>query len=324
MRSDLLPPGAESLRGFAKRLLRAGTLLFALGTAAAVRAAEPLPTPTPVPTGLAVLPGFETMTLFGGGTDQIEVTKDSLDYGALHWESSDPSVALVEEHGVVIALKKGECTVTGTDADGSGQTVETAVRVTGDRKKPAVPKSLQGLCYRRKEKFSVAERRSVERIVNGLKQKVSDGTADTGERIACAALGYLGRNYGTRKDHVDCSMLLFWSAYDCGLSVSRRSDWQAEELLPYEVTDGNYRAGDFLFLGAQEGDSCRCDGECTRFRRIHHAAVLLAPYEEGWLVVEASSVLKRVVIRLWDGSPVHAGFDVASVSRPAARSAAER
>ena len=300
------------------RLLGMGLLgaVFFLQTLCA-HAEAPAPSASPVPEGLALMPGFETLVLNGGCSDQIEVTKDGLDYDGMSWVSDDPETALVEGRGVVIALKKGACTVTGTDTDGSGNTVTCTVRVASNRKAPAVPASLKGMCYRRKEKFTPEERRTVEKIVSELAAHVQSGSADCGERLAYAALGYLGRDYGTLKDHVDCSMLLFWAAYDNGLYIPRRSDWQAEAMLRFEAPENGYRAGDYLFLGAQEGDTCRCSGECTRFRRIHHAAVVLCPYDGGWLVAEASSVIHRVVIRWWDGSPVHAGFDVALVARPA-------
>ena len=258
-----------------------------------------------------------SLSLFGGGSDQLDILFGDEEQNGFSFVSSDPETALADAHGVVIALRKGNCTVTCTDPDDPERVVTVPVEVTSDRPKPEIPKSLAGLCYRQKEKISAADRKKIERYVSSLKEKSALGTASEGEKIALAALGYLGHEYGSKNPgRLDCSMLLFFSAFDTGRILPRRSDWQAEALESYAVEPDAVEPGDFLLLAAYEGDSCRCDGPCTRYKRIHHAAVYLGFINGEHWVVEASSRVGKVVIRRWSGENSHAGYELVLIARP--------
>lgn len=63
-----------------------------------------------------------------GETATFEVTKDDEVYPGLTWETSDPSIATIDEDGVLTAKKAGTVTVVATADDGFPTTWEVQVQ----------------------------------------------------------------------------------------------------------------------------------------------------------------------------------------------------
>lgn len=63
-----------------------------------------------------------------GETSTFEVTKDDEVYPGLAWETSDPSIATIDEDGVLTAKKVGTVTVMATADDGFSTTWEVQVQ----------------------------------------------------------------------------------------------------------------------------------------------------------------------------------------------------
>lgn len=63
-----------------------------------------------------------------GETATFEVTKDDEVYPGLTWETSDPSIATIDEDGVLTAKKAGTVTVVATADDGFSTTWEVQVQ----------------------------------------------------------------------------------------------------------------------------------------------------------------------------------------------------
>jgi len=132
------------------------------------------------------------------------------------------------------------------------------------------------------------------------------------------ALRYVGNYYGVREGNIDCSMLLLYACLDNGGFLPRRSDWQAKALESYAVGREDLRTGDFLFFAYPQGEPCSCRTAplCTRHLGVHHAAIYLGESKGTHYVIEASSVVGRVVVRTWDGGDRHAGLKLVLIARP--------
>lgn len=272
----------------------------------------PPTTPTPVPEPPIVL-NMEEGSCYGGGVIQLVAYENPgmREMDDAKWTSSDETVALVESYGVVIGLSEGTAVITaGNEA---GDTASCTVTVTSDRPQPREKIALTSTdCRRGKEKLKSAEVRRIQALADALS---SDAV---GERVALSALRYVGNYYGVREGNIDCSMLLLYACLDNGGFLPRRSDWQAKALTPRTVAREDLQAGDFLFFAYHEGDTCSCRTApiCTRYLGVHHAAIYLGASNGTHYLIEASSVVGRLVVRAWDGGDSHAGLKLVQIARP--------
>lgn len=268
--------------------------------------------PTPVPEPPLVLNMHEG-SVYGGGVIQLAAyeTPGRRKTDDVRWTSSDETVAVVEEYGVVIGLAEGEALITAENA--AGDAAVCRVTITSDRPQPRQSLALTAMnCRRGTTKLGDAE-------IGRIRQLAASLSADAaGERIALSALRYVGNFYGVKEGNIDCSMLLLYACLDNGGLLPRRSDWQAKRLETLEVKKSGLRAGDFLFFAYEEGDECSCRTApiCTRYLGVHHAAVYLGQSRGTHYLIEASSVVGRVVVRAWDGSDRHAGLQLVLCTRP--------
>lgn len=88
------------------------------------------PQPQPVLSEIIINP--QTLSLIVGetGTLEISVLPENAEYGEIRWMSSDESVAIVDENGMVTALAKGTVTVTATE-ESRGVSAVCTVTVSG-------------------------------------------------------------------------------------------------------------------------------------------------------------------------------------------------
>ena len=272
----------------------------------------PLPTNTPEP---AFFLNAAAGEVYGGGAYQLVAYENP---GAsvcpdarVQWESSDERVAIVEEYGVVIGLQTGSAVITATSD--RGDTASFSVTVTSDRPQPKETIVYRGHVYKKKEAMFATFADQVAAYVDTL-----DPTRP-GTKLLLSSLRYVGYNYGVKEGNIDCSMLLLYACLDNGISLPRRSDWQARLLEPHMVAMAELQPGDLMFFAYPEGYNCSCSTRpvCKRYLGVHHAAVYLGEAEGRRYVVEASSAVGRVVVRFWDGSTEHAGLRLVLCARAA-------
>ena len=248
--------------------------------------------------------------IYGGGVCQLVSYSYSEENEVTdtRWSSSDESVAMVDEYGVVVGLKKGKCTI---KAKSNGKKAECEVTVTSKRPQPKSKLSVSKYCYRLKTPLTSDEIKNIKKLYESYSKDKK------GQALALDALRYVGYNYGTKEGNIDCSMLLFYVGLDNGIRLPRRSDWQAESLRKSKVSYKELKPGDFMFFKYKEGIVCSCSTAptCKRYKGIHHAAVYMGEIDGKKYVVEASSKVGRVCVREWDGSGEHAGMDIAVCCR---------
>ncbi len=97
--------------------------------------AEPVPV-----TGVSVSP--ESAEIFMGATTQLTaaVEPENADIKDVSWSSSDESIAIVDENGLVTGIKAGNADITATTKDG-GKTAKAAITVKEDTVKDIVLKT---------------------------------------------------------------------------------------------------------------------------------------------------------------------------------------
>lgn len=71
-------------------------------------------------------------TISVGDTAEFDVTRDGVAYPGITWETSDPSVAIITEDGILTALAAGKVTVFATAEDGFSTTWEVQVEGRSD------------------------------------------------------------------------------------------------------------------------------------------------------------------------------------------------
>ena len=269
------------------------------------------PTPTPKP---AYYLNWSEKEIYGGGVAQLisYSYSDDNEVKTTTWKTSDKKIAIVDEYGVVIGLRKGTVKITATANNGSGKKSTCMITVTSDRPQPKDKVSIEKYCYVGNKKLSESESRKVKKLCDSL------GTEHSGEMIAAAALRYVGYNYGTKEGNIDCSMMALYTCLDRNISISRRADWQAKDLKKYEVKPENLKAGDFMFFAYPENVVCTCSTApmCKRYMRIHHVAVYIGEIDGKKYVAEASSDVGKVCVRRWDGTENHAGMKLVFCGRP--------
>lgn len=273
----------------------------------------PVPLPTPVPTPAFFLNESKAQ-IYGGGICQLVAYHNpgAKESETVRWTSSDESVAIVEEYGVVIGLSVGTAVITADANDGSGNTAACRITVSSDRPQPREQIRLRDLCYQKGKPLPDARADAITAYAEAL------DPARQGDSIARAALRYAGNYYGTKEGNIDCSMLLLYACLDNDLRLPRRSDWQARALEANAVSRDALEPGDMMFFAyhAEDECSCRTAPRCTRYLGVHHAAVYLGKVDGKHYVVEASSAIGRVVVRQWDGSGSHAGLKLVLCARP--------
>ena len=276
-------------------------------------AAQITPDPDATPKPAFYLNHSET-EIYGGGVCQLVsyCYSDDNECATTTWKSSDKSVAMIDEYGVVVGLKKGTATITAKANDGTKNRAVCQIRVTSDRPQPNRKINIKNCLYSG-TKLTRENADDLQKYIDSL-----DETRHTGEAIVLSALRYTGRYYGTKEGNIDCSMLLFYTGLDNRITLPRRSDWQAEALKKYEVKYTELKPGDFMFFAYKPGIVCTCSTapHCKRYLGIHHAAVYLGKVDGVNYIVEASSKVGRVCVREWDGNSDHAGMDIVFCGRP--------
>lgn len=74
-------------------------------------------------TSITINKSYMNLMVGNRGTLKVTVEPSNATYKTLKWSSSDPSVAIVDDKGVVTALKEGKTTITAEAQDNSGQKV---------------------------------------------------------------------------------------------------------------------------------------------------------------------------------------------------------
>lgn len=270
------------------------------------------PTPTPDPPFYL---NVTESTIYGGGVCQLVAYENpgAMECRTVRWRSENEDVAIVEAYGVVIGLAPGTARIIAEANNGSGETAVCNVTVTSARPAPNETPALSGNCYEKEERL----RTSAEKRIRSMAKTLDRSTA--GGCIAAAALGYVGTPYGTKEGNIDCSMLLLYACLDNGLRLPRRSDWQAAAMESRAIALHAVQPGDLLFFAYPEETECTCKTAplCTRHLGVHHSAVYLGEANGVKYVVEASSRIGKVIVRVWGGTERHAGMRLVLAARPA-------
>lgn len=219
----------------------------------------------------------------------------------LLWTSSDPAVAQVDDQGVVTALQKGSAKITAAIEDG---TAKASCKVTVKKRnvKP-IQATIEGNVY---DGSYYRVSGGTEEAVRKYCERLGDGR---GEKIARTAVEKLGTSYDT----MDCSQLAQYAYKANGISISRTSGSQAEDMAKYEREDGKPRVGDLIFLSFPSWRSCSCGGPCRRYRQVHHTALYLGNINGADYVVDSSSYFGNVIIRSYSGSTI-AGMNIVFIA----------
>ncbi|HXI20662.1 MAG TPA: Ig-like domain-containing protein [Gemmatimonadales bacterium] len=109
----------------------------ALAAALLLAACNGSPTAPPNQVQVAVTP--DSISLFIGNTDQLTAQVSGGGASTFTWASADPSVAKVDQQGVVTAVAKGKTTITATTTSGGTSRQGTAVVLVLDPSGSACP-----------------------------------------------------------------------------------------------------------------------------------------------------------------------------------------
>lgn len=233
--------------------------------------------------------------------------------GHLLWASSNSEIASVDQNGKVIGLKPGKVTITAKAMDNSGKKATCTVTVTSVAPvKITVPKfdrtkiALSGNVYLRYGRQSEVEENAIAAFVDTL------DSHNKGDRLALAALMFVGTPYGTGGGQLDCSLLTQTVYSSEGITLRRTSDGQCSQTVDKHIDISQLRTGDLAFFSKYPEDKCSCGSTCRRYRMVHHVALYLGNINGKHYFIEASSMIGKVVIREWNYTMKHADMDVDS------------
>jgi len=237
------------------------------------------------------------LSVTGGETFLLKATvmPEDATIKAITWQSSDTSVVRVDENGLVTGYGKGEAKVSAVAADGSGVIGICKVKVTsnakilenGEAKDPV----FYGNVYDLYSLLGSDEEQSLRAYYNTLGK-------DRAARILKKALEYAGVGYA----YVDCSKLTKIAYRAGGYNIPRISDDQAYALRSRTVDRSKLRPGDLIFFKKQPNEFCSCGAVCRRYGEIHHVGIYFGFVDGSHYIIDASSVIGKIVIRKWDGS----------------------
>lgn len=237
------------------------------------------------------------LSLNGGETFLLKATvmPEDATKKAITWQSSDASIARVDENGLVIGYKKGEAKISAVAADGSGVIGICKVKVTsnakilenGEAKDPVFYSNVYDLY----SQLGSDEEQSLRAYYSALGK-------DRASRIIKKALEYAGVGYM----YVDCSKLTKIAYRAGGYSIPRISDDQAYALRSRTVDRSKLRPGDLIFFKKLPNEFCSCGAVCRRYGEIHHVGIYYGYVDGSHYIIDASSVIGKIVIRKWDGS----------------------
>lgn len=233
----------------------------------------------------------------------VTVLPDNAFNKAVTFESSNPSVAEVDELGTITAWKKGSCKIKVMAQDGSREYASCSVTVTSSplvKVDPAGNKFVgveyRGNVYDLYTPLGAGEEALVKAHIESLGNS-------TGEKIVKRAAEYLGLSYA----EFDCSQLVEQVFRDCGKSMKGTSAAQAYRCRGSQVKREKLRPGDLIFFRHPDGVPCGCSGDtCHRYMGVHHVGIYAGSYGATHYIIDASSTLGKVVIRRWDLSDNYA------------------
>jgi uncharacterized protein YjdB len=237
------------------------------------------------------------LSVAGGETFLLKATvmPEDATIKAITWQSSDTSVVRVDENGLVTGYGKGEAKVSAVAADGTGVIGICKVKVTsnakilenGEAKDPV----FYGNVYDLYSLLGSDEEQSLRAYYSTLGK-------DRAARILRKALEYAGVGYA----YVDCSKLTKIAYRAGGYTIPRISDDQAYALRSRTVDRSMLRPGDLIFFKKQPNEFCSCGAVCRRYGEIHHVGIYFGFVDGSHYIIDASSVIGKIVIRKWDGS----------------------
>lgn len=236
------------------------------------------------------------LSLEGGQTYQLNpsFTPANATSKEIKWQSSNPTVVTVDESGLVTARKKGTAKVYAVAADGSRVTAQCTVKAlsnalileSGEAKDPI----FYGNVYDLYSPLGA----DVEQLLRAYYNTLGK---DRAARILKKALEYAGVGYA----YVDCSRLTKTAYKAGGYNIPRVSDDQAYALRNRAVERSELKPGDLIFFKKLPEELCSCGARCRRYLEIHHVGIYFG-YVDGYhYIIDASSVIGKIVIRRWDG-----------------------
>ncbi len=219
------------------------------------------------------------------------------------WSSSNKKVATVDENGVVTAVKRGKAYIYAR-ANGGGSKTRARVRITvvSAPKSPAEPTPVKtdpsnsdgvnysGNVYDLYTQLGAGEEEAVRAYINTLGKS-------RGERIVKTAMKYIGTPY----EDLDCSTFTRTVYAKYKYKIGRLSDVQAKNCRKYEIAKADIRPGDLVFFRENDGVKCKCStASCWRYRQIHHVGIYIGDINGMGYIVDASSVVGKIVVRRWN------------------------
>jgi uncharacterized protein YraI len=230
--------------------------------------------------------------------DTLHLSASSSGGTIVSWVSSKESIASVDKNGTVKALAAGTAVITVTDSE--GEFAQCSVTVNSGVCIPNSVPVITGNVYSKMTMLSKQYEDDITNYVNTLnKNKKRD-------RILMAAFRFAGIPYSS----ADCSSVSKYVYGTEGYSFSRTSAGQANQFSTYETDIDSIAPGDLVFFKNLEGERCSCGKTCTRFRQIHHVAIYAGCINGNHYFIEASSVIGKCVVRMWDHSSFHADMQI--------------
>ncbi len=247
----------------------------------------------------------EKITLYASklslnGGDSYLLNATVLPTNAAHkdvkWQSSDPTVVSVDDNGVAKGHLKGTVKVYAVATDGSQVVGMCSIKVISDAAvqengEPAEDPIFSGNVY----KLYTPLGADVEQVLRAYYNTLGTGR---NVRIIKKALEYAGVAYA----YVDCSKLTKIAYKAGGYTIPRVSDDQAYALRNRAIDRSKLKPGDLIFFKKLPNELCSCGTTCRRYQEIHHVGIYFGYVDGHHYIIDASSVIGKIVIRQWDAS----------------------
>ncbi|HMM32812.1 MAG TPA: Ig-like domain-containing protein [Clostridia bacterium] len=236
------------------------------------------------------LDGGESYLLISGVLPANAAHKD------IKWQSSDPAVASVDQKGIVEAHLKGTAKIYAVATDGSQVVGMCTVKVLSDAAvkedgEPVADPIFSGNVYNLYTPLGA----DVEQVLRAYYNTLGTGR---NVRIIKKALEYAGVGYA----YVDCSKLAKIAYKAGGYTIPRVSDDQAYALRNRAIDRSKLKPGDLIFFKKLPNELCSCGTVCRRYQEIHHVGIYFGYVDGHHYIIDASSVIGKIVIRQWDAS----------------------